>query len=167
MLERRERLLEHVRRLPRREQALGVQDLADRQPRDVLHHHVIDAVDASPVVDGHDVLMVQVGRGARLSPEPFDEARVTREVPVQDLDRDRAFEHGVPGPVDLAHPARGDTIDDVVAAVERGQREREVRASGPLGDRALRDGRLPLFLGCCGRTSWGRGRVRAHILARP
>src|SRR4029450_491387 len=102
----------------------------------------------------------------RLAAEAFDEARVTRQVPVQDLDRHGTFEHGVAGAVDLAHAARGDTIDDVVPAVERVQREREVRASGPLGDGALRDARLPSLLGRCGRTTWGRGRVRTHILAR-
>jgi hypothetical protein len=166
VLEGRERLLEDVGRLRRREDALGVQDLADREPGDVLHHHVVDPVDASPVVDGHDVLVVEVGGGACLPAEAFDEARVAREVPVQDLDRHRAFEHRVAGAVDLAHATRGDTIDDVVATVERVQREREIRASGPLGDGALRDGRLPSLLGRCGRTTWARGRVRADILAR-
>src|SRR4029453_11929275 len=121
-------------------------------------------VDASPVVDGHDVLVVEVGGGACLTPEALDEARVAREVPVQDLDRHRSFEHGVAGAVDLAHPTRGDTIDDVVPAVERVQSEHEIRASGPLGDGALRDGRLPSLLGRCGRANWARGRVRATML---
>jgi hypothetical protein len=85
---------------------------------------------------------------------------------VQDLDRHRAFEHRVAGAIDLAQAAGGDTIDDVVPAVERVQREREIRASGPLGDGALRDGRLPSVLDRCGRTTWARGRVRANILAR-
>ena len=44
--------------------------------------------------------------------------------------RHGSFEHGVARAVDLAHAARGDTIDDVVPAVERVQREQELRASG-------------------------------------
>src|SRR4029453_7137999 len=134
-------------------------------PGDLLQHQRVEAVDAAPVVDGHDVLVVEVGGGACLPPEALDETGVAREVPVQDLDRHRAFEHRVTGAIDLAHAAGGDTIDDVVPAVERVERKREIGASGPLGDGALRDGRLPSLLGRCGRTTWARGRVRANILA--
>jgi hypothetical protein len=73
------------------------------------------------------------------------------------------------GPEDLAHTARGDTIDHVVPAVERDERVVEAGAArGPLRDRAPRDLRLPIVLALrldrCGLTDTSRRRVRALIL---
>ncbi len=164
VVERGERLQQDVGCLGRSEQALRVQHLADAPTRDVLHHHVVDAVDRAPVVDGHDIRMGQVRRRASLAAEPLDEAGVARQAPVQDLDRDPPIEDGVVRAEDLAHPSGGDTIGYVVAAVECREGEREIRADRPLRDRALRDGRLPLFHGRCGQPSCGPGRVRTNIL---
>jgi len=105
--------------------------------------------------------------GPGLATESLDEPAVARQAAMEHLQRHLALEHGIGRAIDLAHPPGGDTIDHVVAAVERGQGEREIRADGPLRNGALRDGRLPMRRGRCGRTSRGPGRVRARILACP
>jgi hypothetical protein len=93
---------------------------------------------------------------------------------VQDLDRDLALQDGIASAEHLAHAARGDTIDDVVPAVEGGQREGEAgTACGPLGDRASGDGCSSpselgrIDLGRCGLADRGRGCVRTTILGHP
>jgi len=59
---------------------------------------------------------------ARLAAESVDESRVAGKRRVQDLDRDLTVQDRVARAEDLAHPSRGDTIDDVVPAVEGPQR---------------------------------------------
>ena len=105
-------------RLRRLQPDVGVQQLARGAAADELHDHVVDAVDGAPVVDGHDVRVGERGCGARLAAEPVDEPLVARERPVQDLDRDLASQDGVVRAEDLAHPAGGHALHDVVAAVE-------------------------------------------------
>lgn len=56
---------------------------------------------------------------------------------MQHLDRDLPREHGVVCAEDLTHPARGDTIDDVVAAVQRDEVEGVGTTGRSLGERAL------------------------------
>ena len=118
-LEREQRLSHDLGGLRRLEPDVRVQQLARGAPADVLHDHVVDAVDRAPVVDRDDVRVRQRRRGARLAAEPVDEPLVAGERAVQDLDRDLAREHGVVRAEDLAHPAGGDALHDVVAAVER------------------------------------------------
>ena len=79
--------------------------------------------------------MGEHGRGPRLSPEPIDELLVPGERAVEDLDRHLTREHGVLRAEDLTHPAGGDPLQHVVAAVERD----ESRVSGGAGSRGLCD----------------------------
>ena len=89
---------------------------------DVLHDHVVDAVDRAPVVHGHDVRMVERGGRAGLAAEPFDEARVARRANGGGPDGDLAREDGVVRAEDLAHASGGDPLQHVIAAVEGHQR---------------------------------------------
>ena len=92
--------------------------------------------------------MAKTRRRARLAPEAVDEPRIAREGRVQNLDRDLTVQDGIVRAEDLAHPARGDTIDDVVAAVERPQRANGIGPpQGSLGHRA--SGRV-MNLPCAG-----------------
>ena len=118
-LEGEQRLADDLGRLRRLEPDVRVQQLARGAPADELHDHVVDAVDRAPVVDRDDVRVGEGRRRARLVAEPIDESLVSGEGSVQDLDRHLAREHGVVRAEDLAHPAGGDSLHDVIAAVER------------------------------------------------
>ena len=122
VLEGRERLADDVGRLRGREPPARVQELADRPSADVLHDHVVDAVDRPPVVHRHDVRMVEGGGRAGFAAEPFDEAGVARQRTVEDLDGDLAREDGVVRAEDLAHAPGGDPLQHVIAAVKGHQR---------------------------------------------
>ena len=87
VLEREQGLAHDLGGLRGREPAVGVEEVAHGPAVHVLHHHVVDAVDGAPVVDGDDVRVVQRGGGARLAAEPVDEPRIARQRAVQDLDR--------------------------------------------------------------------------------
>ena len=45
---------------------------------DVFHDDEIRAAFLAPVVDCHDIGMIEVGRGLRLTTKPFDERRFAR-----------------------------------------------------------------------------------------
>ena len=55
------------------QRALGADDLREAAALDVLHDDEVGAVLLAPVVDGHDVGVVEVGRGLGLTTEPLDE----------------------------------------------------------------------------------------------
>ena len=120
VLEGREHLHEDVGGLSRSQQSLRGKDVAKALPPNELHHHEVDAVDGPPVVYPHDVRVAEPRRGPGLPAEPVDEARIGCQVRVQDLDGHLPIKDGVVGPEDLAHPARGDALHDLVPAVERG-----------------------------------------------
>src|SRR6185295_19921375 len=66
------------------------------------------------VVDRHAVRMIELPRRARLALEAAEAVLVLGERLGQDLDRDVPLQPGVPGAVDLAHPARAEERLDLV-----------------------------------------------------
>ena len=59
---------------------LGTEDLGEAATLDVLHDDEVGALLLAPVVDAHDVGVVEVGGRLRLAAEPFHEVRVVGEL---------------------------------------------------------------------------------------
>jgi hypothetical protein len=120
MLEGREHLQQDVRDLGRGKQALGGEDVAKALAPNELHDHEVHAVHSPPVVHRDDVRLTKPRGGPGLPAEPVDEARIRGQIGVEDLDGHLPRQDGVVGPEDLAHPPRGDPLQDLVPTVERG-----------------------------------------------
>ena len=96
-----------------RHRALGVHDVAQRDPVDVLHHDVgqrpVRGLGLAGVVDRDDGGMVQRGGVLRLAAEPQIEAGVAGQVGAQHLDRDVAVqpEYRAPGGPRTCRRSRG------------------------------------------------------------
>ncbi len=91
-----------------------VQNVAQGVARHVLHGQEDGAIVLSLVEHLDDVRVGQPGGGPRLAGEAGDEVRVFGERGVHHLERDRAVESGVGGPVDRGHaPARNPLVDEV------------------------------------------------------
>ena len=73
-----------------------------------LHDDADGAVAVDDVMDGGDVGVIELRRGARLPQQLARVRRVEREVGRQHLDRDVAFEAAVVGDEDAAHAAAAD-----------------------------------------------------------
>ena len=76
----------------------------------VLHHQEVHALLLADVVQRANVRMRQLGDGAGLALEALVQVREVGKPGREDLDGDGAVEACVPGPVDLAHAPRGDSI---------------------------------------------------------
>jgi hypothetical protein len=98
--------------------AVGTDDVRDGAAVDVLHDDVVGAPLLAPVVDAHDVGVVQVGRGLGLTAEAGHERRVGGELREQDLDGHQAIEQAVAREVDLGHAAAAHPAVQFVASVE-------------------------------------------------
>jgi hypothetical protein len=109
---------EDVRRLFRGERAVLVQEVPQRDARDVLHHDVDAVVLGALVVHAHQVRVRQAGGGTGLLDEAFPEGLVVGQVPVHDLDRDAALESDVGGEVHGRHPAPRDAGADAVPLID-------------------------------------------------
>ena len=112
-------------------QRARLNELAKSPAFDELHRDVDGAVGTADVVDVDDVGMIQAGGRARFlleAPPPFG---VRREVGRQHLQRDIAAQPAVVRAVDLAHPARGNRRNDVVASEARARSDCHVRWGGP------------------------------------
>ena len=81
---------------------------------DQLHDDEGDLVDAADVVDGDDVRMVELRRGARLLLEAAKTLDAGRRILRQDFQRDVAIEFRVARLEDLTHPPRTKPRDDYV-----------------------------------------------------
>ena len=110
------------------------QHLSQVDPRDELHHDVVDRTVRAAVVYRDDVRMVETGRRARLACEPLNERRILGERGRQHLDRDRTVENPVDGAVDDTHPAPAEYLEQVVAVGDRfrggGHRHRQFPMGG-------------------------------------
>ena len=93
-------------------------------PLEILQGHTGLAVLVAHGVDGHDVRMVEAGRGAGLEEEALHDGARAGVLAVDDLERHLAPELGVPGQVHLTHAASPDEAHDpeVVHPVARLQR---------------------------------------------
>src|SRR5262249_28060915 len=86
-------------------------------PLNELHGQNGPAVGQGPeVVDGGDPGVLQLPGDARLVREPGGRGGVRAEPLLEQLDGDLAAEDGVCGPVDSAHAAAGDLVEDLVTA---------------------------------------------------
>src|SRR5439155_23894743 len=70
-------------------------------------------------MDRDDVRMIESRRRAGLAFEPLSAIRVSREIRIQDLERDATLKLGVLGEIDLAHASLSEEFDDAVMAKGR------------------------------------------------
>ena len=92
------------------------QPLGQRLPFEILHDEVLDTLGVADVVDRADVRVRKLRDRPGLPLESLPRLGGKREMGRQHLDRHRAFESRVPGPVDLAHPAGAERREDLVGA---------------------------------------------------
>jgi hypothetical protein len=100
-------------------QAASCNVLVEALPLDQLHRQEAGRGVVLDRVQGDDVRVVERRYGARLALEALEPLRVRGEALRQHLERDVAAEPGVARAVDLAHPARAQRGDDLVAAEPR------------------------------------------------
>ena len=81
---------------------------------DELQHERLNAIGVFETVNRRDVRMVQRGEDLRFAPEAREAIGIQREGRRPDLERDVAIEVGVARPVDLAHAAGADKLEDRV-----------------------------------------------------
>ena len=96
-------------------QAARTQLIAERLALQQLRDDVGRAVLVPDVIDGQDVRMVQRRGRLRLLREPAEAIRIGSEARRQHLDGDLAPEHGVAGPVHLAHAAGAERRENLAS----------------------------------------------------
>jgi hypothetical protein len=88
----------------------------ERLPAQQAHRDVVAALGFADLVDGHDVRVLQLGRGLSLAVEALDEARFAQQLRMEHLQRQLAFQREVAGPIDGAEAAGADDLEDLVFA---------------------------------------------------
>ena len=116
--ETRQHGVHDVDRLLGREPLVVLQQLAQRDARQVLHDQVGHVGVLALVEHVHDVGVCEPGGRTGLLHESRLEGVVIGEVAVHDLDRDAALEAQVGGEVDRRHAASGDARAHLIAAVD-------------------------------------------------
>ena len=102
-----------------REDAVGLQPVVDVLALDVLRDHVEAAVrETREVVEDRDVRVLDLGGDARFLGEALQRVRIGGPIGAQDLDDAQLLQVDVARAPDLAHPARGETVENLVLAVE-------------------------------------------------
>ncbi len=114
--------------------ALGAEHVGEAAAVDVLHDDVVRASRLAPVVDAHDVGVVEVGRCLGLTPEALDERGVLRELGEQDLRARPDGRAADPGP-GRRRPCRHDRPGAAARSAGSGRWRRiaTCRASLPTG----------------------------------
>ncbi len=118
------------RRLGGRQVGTTIEEGAQRPAAQQLDHHERETVVLPPVVDGHDVGVVQRGGELRLGLEAAHEPGVVAEPGLEDLDGDAASEPDVVGQVDPPARARADRRQQPIAGDEHPADEVGNRALG-------------------------------------
>ena len=116
------------------------QVLGERDPVDQFHDEETNVAFLSHVVEHADVRVVQRGDRLRLALEARLDLGVLRDRFGQDLDRHFSAQPRVPGPVDLAHAALSEQLEDFVVA-ERLADQSMAPAAGTAESRGRRTGR--------------------------
>jgi hypothetical protein len=93
---------------PRLEQVL------QRLPLEQFHHQEAASLVLAEVVDGADIGMIERRGGARLPLETLDRGGVIREPRREELERDVASQASVLRPIDNAHSAAAEFVEDPV-----------------------------------------------------
>ncbi len=88
----------------------------ERLPREVLHDKKIHAINMSDVVQTADVRMIEGGDGARLTEKTRASLGVSCRLARQQLDRYRASQPGIAGPVHVSHATTTQQRQDLVRA---------------------------------------------------
>ena len=88
--------------------------MGERLTLQVLEHKKVDTALGADVVKNADVGMVQAGDGARFTLEALAAHGIAGEMRRQNLDGHGAVKAGVPGAINLAHPARAQRREDFV-----------------------------------------------------
>ena len=104
------------------QRSLGVDDLGERTTLDVLHHDEVGAELLTPVVDRHDVGMVEVGGGLSFATEALDEEFIAGVFGEEHLDRHGAIKQEVAGQIHVGHATAGEFAMQFVAVVEHCRR---------------------------------------------
>jgi hypothetical protein len=95
----------HIGRPFRLQAAFGAEDVGQAAAVHELHHDVVRLRLLAPVVDAHDVGVVQVGGGLGLAPEALHERRVGGVLGEEHLHGDGPVEQQVPRQEDVGHPS--------------------------------------------------------------
>ena len=101
-----------------RQMALALQILLEGDALDQLHNDIIRAVLAADVEHGNNIVVAQLGNGARLNGEPLADIRVLRELLFEHLECHIAPENGIPRPVNDRHAADADDLLNLIASAE-------------------------------------------------
>ena len=101
-----------------RQMALALQILLEGDALDQLHNDIIRAVLAADVEHGNNIVVAQLGNGARLNGEPLADIRVLRELFFEHLECHIAPENGIPRPVNDRHAANADDFLNLIASAE-------------------------------------------------
>ena len=86
----------------------------ERLAFDELHRHEVIVLMAEERIERRDPRMIELRERGRLIAESLQQLRIPAHVRAQTLDRDRAVKHHVHAPVDGAHAALADLLDDLV-----------------------------------------------------
>ena len=84
----------------------------------VLHCHEIGIAGLAPVVDGHDVGVVQASHGLGLAAEALDEVGVDGVLGEENLEGDFAVEEEVASQENVCHATTADTGAEFIAVVD-------------------------------------------------
>jgi hypothetical protein len=95
-------------------QPLAVNALPEGLALEQLHRNEVPPLVLIDVVDRTDIGMIQRRGGARFALEALDRLAVAGQVLRQELQRDGALEPQILGPVDDAHAAGTECLDDPV-----------------------------------------------------
>ncbi len=117
VLQPQRRLVDEVGGVGHRERPLGLDELGQVEPLDVLHREDQAAVEAEGGVGGDDVGVAELGHGADLALEAVEDAGALDDVAADDLEDLVAAHHGVVGEVDDAHAAPAEFALDLVVGV--------------------------------------------------
>ena len=116
------------------EHAFAPQERLEVGALDVPHRDEQAPVGLPRLVDRDDVGVVEPGGEARLAQQALAEALVVGQRRIEELERDRPVEAGVPGEVDLAHAAAAGQLLDAIS------RELLTREDPPMHGHALLPG---------------------------
>jgi len=120
-------------------------------PADVLHGDEKGVPLFAQIEHPADVGVTDFPGGLQLVPEAFDDPRVRGDRLLEELEGDFLADLPVEGPVDAAHPARAQLLDDLVAAGKD-----DPPGQGVAGDlECPGDGVPPLRSGTSGRSRTG------------
>ena len=126
-----------VHEFAHRQRAARGETLAQRHAVHELRRDEVDRARLPDLVDRDDVRMVERRGGARFLLEAAAEIGVVVQRRRQHFQRDVATEHGVGRAVDIAHPARPEVRDDLIAIDLPADERRPFGAGDPIFSHAL------------------------------